>query len=132
VVTREAEVAGFLKSHLVHGQFRGSNALRRAIDKHASRKVILHFQHEYGIYGRKVPPFYFFPRLIRELNRSYPREQKICATAHTVLGDEYVYPKKGRGWQAPFRGFANKFLMSSFRTIWNEQTWGPLDGVIVH
>lgn len=92
---------------------------------------VVHFQHEYGIYGGKNPPRYSFPRLVKATRRRVPGV-RIAATAHTVLDADYEFPLKGRGLQRSLRGFANRFLLDSFRKIWGPDTWGPLDGVIVH
>lgn len=92
---------------------------------------IIHFQHEYGIYGGKNPPKYYFPKLVRMIRKKLPRIN-IIATAHTVLPEKYSFPVRGRGVQAPVRYLANKLFIKKLRNIWNPETWGRLDGVIVH
>lgn len=92
---------------------------------------IVHIQHEFGVFGRKVPPMYSFPKWVRKLRRELP-EAQIVATAHRVIGPEFRYPLKGHGWQLPLRWTANNVMMPYLRRVWNEETWGGLDGVIVH
>lgn len=92
---------------------------------------LIHVQHEFGLFGSKVPGFYRFPGWLRELREIAPGA-KIVATAHSVLDDQYRYPWKGRGWQAPFRVAANLLILRLARRRWIEGTWGRLDGVVVH
>ncbi len=92
---------------------------------------LIHFQHEYGIYGGKTPFFYSFPSLIKSMKKKF-NHAKLVATAHTVLPTNYLYPLKGRGLEIPFRFLANQFLGKKLNTLWSEQTWGRLDAVIVH
>lgn len=92
---------------------------------------LIHFQHEYGSYGRKIPVLYRFPRWVKALRQRLP-EAKLVATAHTVLPPGYAFPLAGRGWQAPVRAVANHALLPFLRKTWGEGTWGVLDGVIVH
>src|ERR1700677_1753701 len=40
---------------------------------------VIHFQHEYGIFGGKNPPFYYFPNLIHRILVDLPKS-KIVAT----------------------------------------------------
>ena len=97
-----------------------------------SRKPdVVHFQHEYGIWGGKNPPFYMFPGLVDSIRCNVAGV--VCvATAHTVLSSLYRFPVKGRGLQIPFRALANLFLLPFLRRSWGEKTFGNLDGVIVH
>lgn len=92
---------------------------------------LIHVQHEYGLFGSKVPGRYFFPRWIAGIRRRMPRT-RFVATAHTVLGRDYSYPWGRRGWQIPLRIAANLFLLPWARRQWIARTWGLLDGVIVH
>lgn len=91
----------------------------------------IHFQHEYGVFGGKNPPGYFFPRLI-EMLRTFRPEIRLIATAHNVLDPEYQYPVQGRGIQVPARVLANSFLLPFLRPSWGRNTWGTLDATIVH
>lgn len=95
------------------------------------RPDLVHFQHEYGIWGGKNPPFYRFPQLIHQLRDELPRA-RFVATAHTVLSPDYRFPVKGRGLQAPIRALANAALLGRLRRAWGKDTWGRLDGVITH
>ena len=92
---------------------------------------VIHFQHEYGIFGGKNPPFYRFPRLIKAIRKSVPGA-RISATAHTILALDFQFPVEGRGLQKPFRNLANRHLLKTLRQSWGPETWGSLDGVIVH
>ncbi len=92
---------------------------------------LIHFQHEYGLYGGKNPPKYWFPRLVRQVRQALP-STRLIATAHTILPIDYRFPVEGRSWQIPVRALANLVLLPQLRKIWNHYTWGPLDRVIVH
>ena len=92
---------------------------------------VVFFQHEYGLWGGKNPPFYTFPRFVRQLKQVLP-EVKIGATAHTVLPTHYRFPTQGRGWQIPLRAGANVFFLNRLRRVWGADTWGELDWVVVH
>ena len=92
---------------------------------------LVHFQHEYGIYGGKNPPFYWFPELLEDLKQAMPGILTV-ATAHTVLSPTYRFSVKGRGFQAPVRALANILFLPRLRKIWGSKTWGSLSGVIVH
>lgn len=91
----------------------------------------VHFQHEFGIFGGKNPPHYFFPRLIAMLRELRP-EIRLIATAHNVLEPKYRYPVKGRGIQVPARALVNSFLLPFLRPLWGQRTWGNLDATVVH
>lgn len=95
------------------------------------RPDLIHVQHEFGLFGSKLPGFYQFPAWVSEVRRVLP-QAKLIATAHTVLARDYVYPWRERGWQTPLRLFANQALLPFVRPYWREKTWGPLDGVVVH
>jgi glycosyltransferase involved in cell wall biosynthesis len=110
-------------------EFRSHEALLARLRELAPSAV--HFQHEYGIWGGKNPPFYGFPSLVRSL-RAELAQTRLTATAHTVIGKGYRFPVNGRGWQAPLRWAANQFLLKRLSRSWAERTWGALDGVIVH
>lgn len=93
------------------------------------RPEIIHFQHEFGIWGSKNPPFYFFPRTVATMRGIHPKA-KLVATAHTVLGQSSRYSE-----QKPFKvlkQILNLTLLPTMKKLWMEKTWGPLDGVIVH
>ena len=93
--------------------------------------TLIHIQHEYGLFGGKVPPFYRFPAWIKKLRKALP-EARIVATGHTVLDSEFRYSVAGRGVQAPLRWVANHSVVPLLTRRWNRGTWGVLDGVIVH
>jgi glycosyltransferase involved in cell wall biosynthesis len=92
---------------------------------------LIHFQHEYGFFGGKNPPFYRFPFLVEDIKKTLP-QTKIVATAHTVIPEKYKFPLKGRGWQIPLREFANQFLLTRLQREWGPKTWGAIDGTIIH
>jgi glycosyltransferase involved in cell wall biosynthesis len=92
---------------------------------------LIHFQHDYGLYGGKNPPFYSFPAIVRELRSRLP-SARILATAHTLLPHDYRYPVKGRGWQAPLRAAANALVIQRLNRLWGPETWGGLDAMVVH
>ena len=92
---------------------------------------LIHVQHEYGEFGRKIPGLYGFPRIVRRLRSAAPRA-RLIATAHSVLPPDYQLPTQGRGWQSPVRRIANLALLPVLKRTWGPLTWGLLDGVIVH
>lgn len=92
---------------------------------------VIHIQHEFGLFGSKIPGFYNFPRWVRAARLALPRA-KIYATAHSVLGPQYRYPWRATGWQRVIRQAVNLLLVPMMRDTWLRRTWGPLDGVIVH
>ncbi len=92
---------------------------------------VIHIQHEFGVFGSKVPGLYRFPKWISQVRSAFPKS-RIVATAHTVLDKNYKYPIAGRGWQTPLRWLVNQFALPFFRPFWTERTWGILDGVVVH
>lgn len=95
------------------------------------RPDLLHIQHEYGCFGRKIPFFYTFPGFLSDLKKALP-QTKCISTAHGVMPTDAVYPWRGRGWQSVPRLAANVLFIRMLRKLWNEGTWGKLDGVIVH
>lgn len=110
-------------------EFRNSFELLSFI--HSEKPTLVHFQHEYGLFGGKNPPYYWFPELVDGLKRDF-RNIKLTATAHTVLDPQYSFPTKHTGVQAPIRFLANSLLLPSLQKIWGERTWGLLDGVVCH
>ena len=95
------------------------------------RPDLIHIQHEFSLFGSKVPGRYLFPKFVRELRRKVPGVP-LVATAHTVLDSQYLYPWRGRGWQMPIRWLANHSVVPHFRKAWLQGSWGNLDAVIVH
>jgi glycosyltransferase involved in cell wall biosynthesis len=93
--------------------------------------ALVHFQHEYGLFGSKVPFLYRFPKLIALIRNEFP-SLKIVATAHMIIDENYRYPLEGKGLQVPFRWMANQFGLPRLLKLWNEKTWGVLDGIVVH
>lgn len=92
---------------------------------------VIHFQHEYGLFGGKNPPWYRFPGLVQSLKKTLPRT-KLVATGHTVLQSEYRFEVRGRFFEALARKAANQFLLKPLQEFWGPKTWGQLDGVVVH
>lgn len=95
------------------------------------RPDLIHVQHEFGLFGSKLPPFYRFPEWVQEVRRKLPN-CKVVATAHTVLSNQSEYPWRGRGIQIPVRWLLNRIALTTLRRLWTRGTWGGLDGVIVH
>ncbi len=127
---KSAGVEGiFVSLDQSRGDFKTYESLKQELLRLSPEGI--HFQHEYGIWGGKNPPYYWFPRLIRSLRKNLP-QSRLTATAHTVLSREYRFPLKRRGWEVPFRVFANCFLLKRLWNLWGERTWGELDGVVVH
>ncbi|MFL5812877.1 MAG: glycosyltransferase family 4 protein [Bdellovibrionia bacterium] len=92
---------------------------------------LIHVQHEFGLFGSKIPGFYQFPAWLKKVRKALPHA-KVVATAHSVLGRDYQYPWRGRGVQAPLRLIANYTAVPLMRRTWLEGTWSKLHGVIVH
>jgi glycosyltransferase involved in cell wall biosynthesis len=93
---------------------------------------LVFFQHEYGLFGGKNPPRYWFPKLILEIKKEFPKI-KILMTSHTVLPEEYRFPTLGKSlFQKTLRTFANLFLLSWLKSFWFKKTYQSLDGVVVH
>lgn len=92
---------------------------------------LIHIQHEFGLFGSKLPFLNTFSAFIKQLRYKYPNA-KIIATAHTVLDENYKYSWKNRGWQSLFRLLGNYFLVPFLRKSWTKGTWSLLDGVVVH
>src|SRR5690606_16067793 len=95
------------------------------------RPKVVHIQHEFGLFGKKIPPFYKFPKWVKKLKKEIP-DSRIVATAHTVIDSNFKYPWQGRGWQSPFLFLANYTLVPVSLPLWTEATWKNLDGIIVH
>ncbi len=91
-----------------------------------------HLHHEFGFFGSKLPGRYAFPRWIRAIKAKNP-ETTWIATAHNVIGQDYVFPLEGKPWWSILpRVLANAFLISWLRKAWTTGTWGEFDGVVVH
>src|SRR5688572_2853718 len=59
---------------------------------------VIHFQHDYGLYGGKTPPLYQFPGLVKKIRSALPRT-RVMATAHSVLNEDYRFSVLSKGWQ---------------------------------
>lgn len=95
--------------------------------------TVFHVQHEYGLYGSKIPGRYWFPKWFRKAKAVSPGK-KWVATAHSVLDSDYRFPYEGRGWQKIPRLFLNLILSfphNPVQKLWGEDSWGSFDGVIV-
>lgn len=92
---------------------------------------ILHIQHEYGHWGGKNPPTYWFPQFVKQLRRRLP-QTKIIATAHTVLPADYRFALGKGAVQDSARRLANFALIPWLRRWWDTLTWGRIDLTIVH
>ncbi|MBL7714594.1 MAG: glycosyltransferase family 4 protein [Bdellovibrionales bacterium] len=98
----------------------------------AARPDWIHIQHEFGLFGSKIPWFYRFPKTIQTIRQAAP-QARICVTAHSVLSPDYRYPVFGRGWlQRILRKLVNLFLIPSWVKLWTKGTWGIVDGALVH
>lgn len=94
---------------------------------------VIHVQHEYGLFGSKIPGRYLFPKWFRKAKRA-ASEKKWVATAHSVIQPDYRFPYAGRGFQKIPRFILNAFLtlpINPMFKLWNQKTWGGFDGVIV-
>ncbi|MBI2711246.1 MAG: glycosyltransferase [Bdellovibrio sp.] len=108
------------------------SGVQRSVEKIAKlNPTVIHVQHEYGLFGNKIPGFYLFPEWLEGVRRVLP-EVKVFATAHNVLNPDYRFPLKGRGWQIPLRWLANSVFISRCQRAWSQETWGRLNGVFVH
>lgn len=92
---------------------------------------LIHIQHEFGLFGSKLPWAYKFRKLIRAIRKELP-QVKIVATAHSVIEEDYKYTTEGRGIKRIILFFVNLLLLRYLRKIWGEKTWGIIDAVIVH
>lgn len=92
---------------------------------------VIHLQHEYGLFGSKLPFFYQFPKWVKALREHLPQVQ-LVVTGHTVLSPNYRYPVKGRGWQIPARVFFNRIAPLGLQQFWTRSTWSLCDVVVVH
>jgi glycosyltransferase involved in cell wall biosynthesis len=93
--------------------------------------TLIHLQHEYGLFGSKIPGFYLFPKWLAAVRKALPHAL-IFATAHNVLDVNYRLPLQGKGWQIPLRWLANQLIITRWQKEWNQGTWGSLDGVFIH
>jgi glycosyltransferase involved in cell wall biosynthesis len=94
---------------------------------------LIHVQHEYGLFGSKIPGRYSFPNWFKRAKAATPGK-KWVATAHSVLGPDYRFPYAETGWQRLPRFLMNTVLALPFNPLaklWGMQTWGKFDGVIV-
>src|SRR5690606_29244429 len=55
------------------------------------RPSLIHVQHEYGLFGSKIPGRYTFPKWFREAREATPGT-KWVVTAHSVLDPGYRFP----------------------------------------
>jgi glycosyltransferase involved in cell wall biosynthesis len=92
---------------------------------------LIHWQHEYGLFGGKNPPFYRFPNLLRALRKKLPGTKHV-ATAHNVVSEDYRFSLQHPKWQLPLKFVANAFLLPWLRSYWGLKTWGGFNSVIVH
>ncbi len=94
---------------------------------------VVHVQHEYGLFGSKIPGRYLFPAWFRKAKAANPHK-KWVATAHSVIEFGYRFPYEGRGWQKFPRFILNGLLTlprNPILKLWGQKTWGGFDGVIV-
>jgi glycosyltransferase involved in cell wall biosynthesis len=96
----------------------------------ARSPALIHIQHEYGLFGRKAPLSYVFPRWVARLRREFPGVP-ICATAHSVVESGHRYSVRGAWPEQLARRLGNR-LAPMLNRRWREGTWGLLDAVIVH
>jgi glycosyltransferase involved in cell wall biosynthesis len=91
---------------------------------------IVHIQHEFGLFGSKLPWRYRFPKWFERAKEENPN-RKWVATAHTVLDEKWTYRTAGRGMKSIPLSFLNMFA-PLLRKTWMEKTWKGFDGVVVH
>jgi glycosyltransferase involved in cell wall biosynthesis len=92
---------------------------------------VVHIQHEFGLFGAKVPGLYLFPEWLKRARKAAPAK-KFVATAHTVLDRDWSYRTEGRGWKALPLRLSNLTWVPAARKLWTEGTWKNLDATIVH
>ncbi len=98
--------------------------------ENAAEKLV-HIQHEFGLFGSKLPGFYIFPKWMKRMKKANP-SKKWIVTSHTVLGKDWKYSTSGRGIRALIYRFLNGVVLPFSRRSWIQGTWGQFDGVIVH
>ncbi len=92
---------------------------------------IIHVQHEFGLFGSKIPGLNRFPSFVRELRSHFP-SAKIIATAHSVIQKDFRYNLEGRGIGSIPRAILNWGALPFLVPSWTRGTWGLVDGVVVH
>lgn len=92
---------------------------------------IIHIQHEFGLFGSRLPFRYRFPAWLKRVRQAAPCA-KVLGTGHTVLDSTFEFPWKNRGWQTLPRWVMNQVALPYCRFLWTRKTWGLFDGVIVH
>jgi glycosyltransferase involved in cell wall biosynthesis len=96
-----------------------------------SREEVIHLQHEFGLFGSKLPWSYSFPEWLAFARKHSPGRTWV-ATAHTVIDRDWKYPTAGRGWRALPYLLANCLVVPFARRAWMNDTWSGFDAVIVH
>ena len=100
-------------------------------DLREAPEKLIHLQHEFGLFGSKVPGFYRFPAWILNARRA-AGARKWVVTAHTVLDSAWNYPRS-IGVLGGLKTFLlNRIVVPFARESWGKGTWGDFDGVIVH
>ncbi|OFZ53955.1 MAG: hypothetical protein A2428_16275 [Bdellovibrionales bacterium RIFOXYC1_FULL_54_43] len=124
--------AGFPVCEPLHAPLRSERELNDSLEKLVRLEPsLIHIQHEYGLFGSKVPGRYSFPAWLKKVRAALPKA-RVILTGHSVFDFSYRYPLQARGWQTPMRALTNAFFIRHFARYWNFQTWGKVDGVIVH
>lgn len=131
-VAAEAEKRGIETSEPLFDPIESLDGIQKSVEALVRfQPTIIHVQHEYGLFGSKIPGLYLFPKWLFEVRLALP-QALIFATAHNVLDPQYRFPVRGRSWQIPFRWLANQFRVSAWQRVWSQETWGDLDGVFIH
>lgn len=97
----------------------------------ASGASLIHFHHEFGFVGSKIPFRYQFPYFVQQVRKRLP-DVRLVATAHSVIQPDFKYPTQNRGWQTPLRHLANGLALPFLKKLWIQKSWGNLDGVTAH
>jgi glycosyltransferase involved in cell wall biosynthesis len=92
---------------------------------------LIHIQHEFGLFGGKIPFLSRFSTFLRGLKKVAP-QAKILITAHTVMPGDFSFPVKGSLFQRGLRKGVNRFLLPLLKRYWRQTYWQGLQGIVVH
>jgi glycosyltransferase involved in cell wall biosynthesis len=128
-VQAQCGAAGWRAELVTSPPIKSRQAVRQIIAQITALKPsLIHVQHEFGLFGSKVPFRYRFPELACALHAIAP----VVATAHNVLFPEHELPWRGKGWKGIGRLAFNRLVLPFARREWLAGTWGGLAGVVVH
>lgn len=92
---------------------------------------LIHFQHDYELYGGKFPPGYFFHRLMARLRARLP-QTSLVVTAHGVPFSGKFLSGPSKGFEGSLLAVGNFLLFGYLSQVLGKKTWGLLDGVHLH